>query len=114
MSTEQETATAATTDAPLSVRIEAALRMVHDPEIPVNIYDLGLIYGVEIADGGAVHVTMTLTTPNCPAAVALPGEVEAKVRAVEGVTDARVSVVWDPPWDQSRMSDAAKLELGLM
>ena len=99
---------------PLRERVEAALRTVFDPEIPVNIYDLGLIYGIDAGDDGAVVVTMTLTAPNCPAAGALPGEVEDKVQAVEGVTDVRVSLVWDPPWDKSRMSEAAQLQLGLM
>lgn len=99
---------------PLRERVEAALRTVFDPEIPVNIYDLGLIYGIEAGDEGAVVVTMTLTAPNCPAAGALPGEVEDKVQAVEGVTDARVRLVWDPPWDRSRMSEAAQLQLGLL
>jgi FeS assembly SUF system protein len=99
---------------PLRERVEAALRTVFDPEIPVNIYDLGLIYGIEASDDGAVVVTMTLTAPSCPAAGALPGEVEDKVQAVEGVTDVRVSLVWDPPWDKSRMSEAAQLQLGLM
>lgn len=99
---------------PLRERVEAALRTVFDPEIPVNIYDLGLIYDIEAGDDGAVVVTMTLTAPNCPAAGALPGEVEDKVQAVEGVTAVRVSLVWDPPWDRSRMSEAAQLQLGLM
>jgi FeS assembly SUF system protein len=99
---------------PLRDRVEAALRTVFDPEIPVNIYDLGLIYDIEAGDDGAVVVTMTLTAPNCPAAGALPGEVEDKVQAVEGVTDVRVRLVWDPPWDRSRMSEAAQLQLGLM
>lgn len=95
-------------------RVIAALRTVFDPEIPVNIYDLGLIYGIEVSDAGEVDVTMTLTAPNCPAAGALPGEVDDRVQAVEGVTDVRVRLVWDPPWDRSRMSEAARLELGLL
>jgi len=99
---------------PLRERIETALRTVFDPEIPVNIYDLGLVYGIEAGDDGAVAITMTLTAPNCPAAGALPGEVEDRVQAVEGVTDVRVSLVWDPPWDRSRLSEAARLQLGLM
>jgi FeS assembly SUF system protein len=99
---------------PLHDRVEAALRTVFDPEIPVNIYDLGLVYEIEASDDGAVAITMTLTTPNCPAAGALPGEVEDKVQAVEGVTDVRVRLVWDPPWNQSRLSEAARLQLGLM
>lgn len=95
-------------------RVLDALRTVFDPEIPVNIYELGLIYGVEVSDDGAVEVNMTLTAPNCPAAGHLPVEVDDKVQAVEGVTDVRVTLVWDPPWDKSRISEAAKLELGLM
>lgn len=100
--------------AALRERVIDALRTVFDPEIPVNIYELGLIYGVDVSEDGAVQVSMTLTAPNCPAAGQLPVEVDDKVQAVEGVTDARVSLVWDPPWDKSRMSEAAKLELGLM
>ena len=84
-----------------------------DPEIPVNIYDLGLIYEILVDAASVVGVRMTLTAPNCPAAQWLPGQVEQKVKAIEGVTDARVDVVFDPPWDRDRMSDAAKLQLGL-
>jgi FeS assembly SUF system protein len=94
--------------------IVAALRTCHDPEIPVDIYELGLIYGVTVAPDGAVHVRMTLTAPNCPAAQELPAHVERRVRAVPGVTDARVEIVFDPPWDPCKMSDAAKLKLGLL
>ena len=90
-----------------------ALKEIFDPEIPVNIYDLGLIYGVDIADGHAV-VTMTLTTPHCPVAESMPGEVELRVGAVPGVGDAEVNLVWDPPWDPQKMSDEAKLELGML
>jgi FeS assembly SUF system protein len=90
-----------------------AIRTCYDPEIPVNIYELGLIYDVKVALDGGVLVIMTLTTPHCPAAQTLPKEVENKVRAVPGVTDARVQVVWDPPWNQSMMSEAARLELGM-
>jgi FeS assembly SUF system protein len=90
-----------------------ALKEIFDPEIPVNIYDLGLIYGVEIADSHAV-VTMTLTTPNCPVAESMPGEVELRVGAVPGVGSAEVNLVWDPPWDPQKMSDEAKLELGML
>ena len=102
--------------APTTLRdhVVEALRTVFDPEIPVNIYDLGLIYGIETSESGAVDITMTLTAPNCPAAGVLPGEVDDKVQAVEGVTDVHVSLVWEPPWDRSRMSEAAKLELGLL
>ena len=92
----------------------AALRDIFDPEIPVNIYDLGLIYGVEIDGEGHATVTMTLTTPHCPVAESMPGEVELRVSAVPGVRDAEVDLVWDPPWDPAKMSDEAKLELGML
>ena len=91
-----------------------ALKDIFDPEIPVNIYDLGLIYGVEVADGGHVAVTMTLTTPHCPVAESMPGEIEMQVGAVPGVGVAEVNLVWDPPWDPQKMSDEAKLELGML
>jgi FeS assembly SUF system protein len=94
--------------------VVTALRTCYDPEIPVDIYELGLIYGVTIAPGGVVHVRMTLTAPNCPAAEELPAEVEDKVRGVLGVTDVRVEIVFDPPWDSSKMSEAARLKLGLL
>lgn len=90
-----------------------ALKEIYDPEIPVNIYDLGLIYGVDINEGHAV-VTMTLTTPHCPVAESMPGEVELRVGAVPGVGDAEVNLIWDPPWDPAKMSDEAKLELGML
>jgi FeS assembly SUF system protein len=90
-----------------------ALKEIYDPEIPVNIYDLGLIYGVEIHGGHAV-VTMTLTTPHCPVAESMPGEVELRVGAVPGIGDAEVNLVWDPPWNPALMSDEAKLELGML
>ena len=89
------------------------LRTVYDPEIPVDIYELGLVYGVDVDEGGQVKVTMTLTSPMCPVAESLPPEVEAKVRGVPGVGGAEVDLVWDPPWDPSRMSDAARLQLGM-
>ena len=92
----------------------AALKTVYDPEIPVDIYELGLIYKVDVADNKDVKVDMTLTAPNCPAAQSLPAEVETVVRSVQGVKDAKVDVVFDPPWDQSMMSDAARLELGML
>ncbi len=91
----------------------AALRDIFDPEIPVNIYDLGLIYGVEIVDGHAV-VTMTLTTPHCPVAESMPGEVELRVMSVPGIATAEVNLVWDPPWNPASMSDEARLELGML
>ena len=92
----------------------AALKDIFDPEIPVNIYDLGLIYGVEVDPEGGVVVTMTLTTPHCPVAESMPGEVELRVGAVPGVRDAEVNLVWDPPWDPAKMSDEARLELGML
>lgn len=92
----------------------AALKEIFDPEIPVNIYDLGLIYGVDVADDGGVVVTMTLTTPHCPVAESMPGEVEMRVCAVPGVRDCEVNLVWDPPWDMAKMSDEARLELGML
>ena len=85
-----------------------------DPEIPVNIYDLGLIYGVDVSPEAAVAVTMTLTTPHCPVAESMPGEVELRVLSVPGIRDAEVKLVWDPPWDPSKMSDEARLELGML
>jgi FeS assembly SUF system protein len=91
-----------------------ALKDIYDPEIPVNIYDLGLIYGVKVTDGGHATVTMTLTTPHCPVAESMPGEVELRVGAVPGVGDAEVNLVWDPPWDPSKMTDEARLELGML
>jgi FeS assembly SUF system protein len=97
----------------LTPPILAAIKTVFDPEIPVNIYDLGLIYEVIVEASGVVGVRMTLTAPACPAAQWLPGQVEQKVKAVEGVTEARVDVVFDPPWTRERMSDAAKLQLGM-
>jgi FeS assembly SUF system protein len=95
-------------------RIIATLKTIFDPEIPVDIYELGLIYGVDVADDGEVHVTMTLTTPMCPVAETLPPEVEDKVRTVLGVTDVSLDLVWDPPWSVDMLSDAARLELNLM
>ena|SRR5437867_2306096 len=90
-----------------------AVRTCFDPEIPVNIYEMGLIYDVKVASDGGVLVVMTLTSPHCPAAQSLPREVETKVKGVPGVTAAAVKVVWDPPWNPSMMSEAAKLELGI-
>jgi len=89
-----------------------ALRTVYDPEIPVNIYELGLIYDLDISDAGTASVQMTLTSPACPVAGSLPGEVEAKLRGIPGVREVVVELVWDPPWDMDKMSDEAKLELG--
>ncbi len=95
-------------------RVIAALRRIHDPEIPINIYDLGLVYGLDIDAAGRVDIRLTLTAPGCPVAQSFPGQVEAAVAAVEGVADARVELVWEPPWDASRISEAARLELGLV
>ncbi|HYD23230.1 MAG TPA: SUF system Fe-S cluster assembly protein [Croceibacterium sp.] len=92
----------------------AALKDIYDPEIPVNIYDLGLIYGVDVSDEADVMIVMTLTTPHCPVAESMPGEVELRVGSVPGVRDAQVEIVWDPPWDPSKMSDEARLELGML
>jgi FeS assembly SUF system protein len=89
-----------------------AIRACYDPEIPVNIYDLGLVYEVEVGAAAAVTVTMTLTSPHCPAAQSLPRDVETRVGRVQGVTSVKVNVVWSPPWNPSMMSEAAKLELG--
>lgn len=91
-----------------------ALKEIYDPEIPVNIYDLGLIYAVEVTGDGHAVVTMTLTTPHCPVAESMPGEVELRVGAVPGVGHAEVNLVWDPPWDPQKMTDEAKLELGML
>ena len=93
--------------------IVGGLKSVYDPEIPVDIYELGLIYKVDIADDRAVTIDMTLTSPNCPAAVELPGMVENAVSSVQGVGPVKVNVVFDPPWDQSRMSEEARLALNL-
>jgi FeS assembly SUF system protein len=93
--------------------IISALRKVYDPEMPVNIYELGLIYGIDVDDAGAVTVRMTLTAPNCPVAGTLPGEVERAVRSVPGVANAKIELTFDPPWSKARMSEAAKLALGL-
>lgn len=90
------------------------LKTCYDPEIPANIYELGLIYNVNVSDDGVVEVKMTLTSPMCPVAGSLPPEVQSKIRNIAGVTDARVEVVWDPPWDMSKMSEAARLQLNLM
>jgi FeS assembly SUF system protein len=106
---------AADTDktAALKPAIVDAISTVYDPEIPVNIWELGLIYDIAVGATGMALVTMTLTAPGCPAAQSLPAEVESKVRGVAGVTDAKVDVVWEPGWTKDRMSEAAKLQLGL-
>lgn len=98
----------------LGERVIEALRTVYDPEIPVNIFELGLIYKIDVEDNNVVKVDMTLTSPHCPVAEILPEEVRQKVYAVDGVTDAEVGVVWEPPWHPGMMSEEAKLELGMM
>ena len=98
----------------LQAAIVETLKTIYDPEIPVDIYELGLIYDVSVTDEGDATVTMTLTTPHCPVAESMPGEVELRVSAVPGVRDAEVNLVWDPPWDPQKMSDEAKLELGML
>lgn len=98
----------------LEEQVVSALRAVYDPEIPVNIYDLGLIYEIDIRDGRHVDIRMTLTAPACPVAGSMPGAVERAVTRVPGIETAHVELVWDPPWTQERMSDEARLELGLM
>jgi len=97
----------------LKERVVEVLRTVFDPEIPVNIYELGLIYDVAVDEEGAVDIRMTLTSPMCPVAEILPPEVEDKARGVDGVKDVRVDLVWEPPWHPGMMSDTAKLELGM-
>jgi FeS assembly SUF system protein len=94
-------------------QVVEALRTCYDPEIPVNIHEMGLIYEVKVAADGGVLVVMTLTSPSCPAAQSIPREVEAKVKGIPGVTTAAVKVVWEPPWNPGMMSEAAKLELGM-
>ena len=90
-----------------------ALKTVFDPEIPVNIYELGLIYDIAVDRDSVAVIKMTLTAPGCPAAITLPAEVQGKVKSIEGIADARIDVVWDPPWSKDRMSEAAKLQLGI-
>jgi len=94
-------------------KIVEALKSCFDPEIPVNIYEMGLIYNIDIQPTGIVHIRMTLTSPACPAAGSLPPEVRWKVQEVPGVKDAKVEIVWDPPWTKERMSEAARLQLGI-
>ena len=97
----------------LEQKVVGALKKIYDPEIPVNIHDLGLIYSINVANGGSVQVTMTLTAPACPVAGSLPGEVERAVRSVEGVSEAKVDLVWDPPWNPGMMSKMARVMLGM-
>ena len=98
----------------IEAQVIEAIRTCFDPEIPVNIYELGLIYDVIVSDTSEVEVKMTLTSPHCPAAQSLPPDVEKKVKTVQGVTNAKVTIVWEPPWTPALMSEAAKLELGMM
>lgn len=98
----------------LKEHIVEALRNIYDPEIPVNIYDLGLIYDLDVSAEGDVRLEMTLTAPGCPVAQTFPGAVESAIRAVPGVREATVELVWDPPWSTERMSEAAKLQLGML
>jgi FeS assembly SUF system protein len=104
----------AVANADLKDSVIDALKSVYDPEIPVDIYELGLIYDVEISEDGDATIAMTLTTPHCPVAESLPNEVELRVLSVPGIRDAVVNLVWDPPWDPSKMSDEARLELGML
>ncbi len=100
-------------DHDLEAKVVAALKTCYDPEIPVNIYELGLIYQITLSEKNEVNILMTLTSPMCPVAESLPGEVEQKVRSVEGVLSAKVELTWDPPWSAEKMSEAAKLQLNL-
>ena len=94
-------------------KIIAEIKKIYDPEIPVNIYELGLIYDIKIEKDNNVKINMTLTTPNCPVADSLPKQVKEYILKVKGVSDVKLNLVWDPPWDKSKMSEAAKLELNL-
>jgi len=98
----------------LQASVVEVLKSIYDPEIPVDIYELGLIYDVDVSEDGDATIAMTLTTPHCPVAESLPQEVELRVLSVPGIRDAVVNLVWDPPWDPSKMSDEARLELGML
>ncbi len=106
-------APAARSEAALENAVVETLQTIYDPEIPVNIYELGLIYDLDVQPSGHVHIQMTLTAPACPVAGTLPGEIQEKVAGVAGVTSAEVELVWEPTWDPSRMSEAARLQLGM-
>jgi FeS assembly SUF system protein len=110
----EETQTTQSSADAIREEVVERLKTIFDPEIPVNIYELGLIYGVEVSEDGVAHITMTLTTPMCPAAEELPPAVETKARSVSGVTAVQLDLVWEPPWTPERMSDAAKLDLGMI
>ena len=94
-------------------KVIEAVKKIYDPEIPVNIYELGLIYKIDVDEKNKVNVDMTLTSPNCPVAESLPNEVKENIKKVEGVSDVNLNIVWDPPWDKDKMSEAAKLELNI-
>ena len=111
---EKEEAPASGGGSDLQASVVEVLKSIYDPEIPVDIYELGLIYGVDISEDGDATITMTLTTPHCPVAESLPQEVELRAMSVPGIRDAVVNLVWDPPWDPSKMSDEARLELGML
>ncbi|HEY7168118.1 MAG TPA: iron-sulfur cluster assembly protein [Candidatus Binatia bacterium] len=98
----------------IEAEVLEVLRSCFDPEIPVNIYELGLVYDVHVDAAGVVTIKMTLTSPHCPAVQSLPAEIEQKVKAVTGVTDVKIDLVWEPPWDPSKMSEAARLQLGML
>jgi FeS assembly SUF system protein len=114
LSGEKEEAPTSGPGSDLQATVVEVLKSIYDPEIPVDIYELGLIYDVDISEDGDATVTMTLTTPHCPVAESLPNEVELRVLSVPGIRDAVVNLVWDPPWDPSKMSDEARLELGML
>ena len=111
---EKEEPPAAGAGSDLQASVVEVLKSIYDPEIPVDIYELGLIYGVDVSEDGDATITMTLTTPHCPVAESLPQEVELRAMSVPGIRDAVVNLVWDPPWDPSKMSDEARLELGML
>lgn len=111
---KREEATKGGPGSDLQAAVVEVLKSIYDPEIPVDIYELGLIYDVDICADGDATITMTLTTPHCPVAESLPNEVELRVLSVPGIRDAVVNLVWDPPWDPSKMSDEARLELGML
>ncbi len=98
----------------LENKVVETLMSCYDPEIPVNIYELGLVYGIEVNDAGEVNVKMTLTSPACPVAESLPPEIEGKIKAIPGVTAAKIEVIWEPPWTPEKMSEAAKLQLNMV
>ncbi|MBX2970275.1 MAG: SUF system Fe-S cluster assembly protein [Cyclobacteriaceae bacterium] len=110
--TDKESTTVEIPD--LKTKIVSAIKSVYDPEIPVDVYELGLIYEINVYPINNVYILMTLTSPSCPSAEVLPGEVEQKVKAIEGINDVKVEITFDPPYSQDMMSEAAKLELGFM